>query len=288
MAACRIKRERLADQRLRIPGSPAVSHALPLVYAVLLWFVGTGAVLWLDRRPARTHKLSLAAATLAAVLALWCLDETARSTSSIAAFAGFTCALVVWSMHELAFLTGTVMGPRRAALPPGTTGFRRFRLAALTLIHHEIALALTLALIAGLTWHQPNQTGTLAFATLFAMRLSAKLNIFIGLPHVSTEMLPETHRYLVSYYGRARVNLLFPQSLVACCATAYLFARAAFVADTEGAQTTYILVFGLTLLGLIEHTFLALPLRDARLWRWAMPDTALVPVNMPSDGRDHD
>lgn len=265
-----------------------MSHALPLAYAVLLWFVGTGAVLWLDRRPARAHKLSLAAATLAAALALWCLAETAHSTSSIAAFAGFTCALVVWGMHELAFLTGTVMGPRRTALPHGVTGWRRFRLAALTLIHHEIALALTLALIAGLTWHAPNQTGTLAFATLFAMRLSTKLNIFIGLPHVSTEMLPQSHRYLVSYYGRSRVNMLFPQSIVACCAVAYLAARAAFGADTEGAQTGYILIFGLTLLGLIEHAFLALPLRDARLWRWAMPDTALVPVNTPSSGRAHD
>ena len=265
-----------------------MSHALPLLYAVLLWFVGTGAVLWLDRRPARTHKLSLGIATFAAALALWCLAETARSTGTMAAFAGFTCALVVWGMHELAFLTGTIMGPRRAALPSGTTGWRRFRLAALTLIHHEIALALTLLLIAGLTWHQPNQTGTLAFGALFAMRLSTKLNIFIGLPHVSTEMLPASHRYLVSYYGHARVNALFPLSVVACCGAVYLAARAAFGADTDGAQTGYILLFGLTLLGLIEHAFLALPLRDARLWRWAMPDTALVPVNTPPLGRAHD
>ncbi len=264
-----------------------MSHALPLLYAVLLWFVGTGAVLWLDRRPAGTHRLSLGVATFAAALALWCLAETARSTGSVAAFAGFTCALVVWGMHELAFLTGTIMGPRRSALPPGITGWRRFRMATLTLIHHEVALALTLALIIGLSWDRPNHTGALAFGLLFAMRLSTKLNIFIGLPHVSTEMLPHGHRYLISYFGRARVNPLFPLSLVAIVATAYACIRAAFGADTDGAQTGYMLLTGLTLLGLVEHAFLALPLRDARLWRWAMPATALVPVNTPSLGRAH-
>ncbi len=264
-----------------------MAQVLPLAYAALLWFLGTGAVLWLDRRPARTHRRSLWVATFAAGLALWCLTETARSTGSAAAFAGFTCALVVWGLHELSFLTGVVMGPRRAPLPPGTTGWRRFRLAALTLIHHELALALTLVLMIALAWGQPNQTGPMAFGLLFGMRLSTKLNIFIGLPHVSTEMLPASHGYLISYYGRARLNPLFPQSIVAALAVAYLTATAALDADTDGARTGYMLLFGLTLLGLIEHAFLALPLRDARLWRWAMPQAALAPANTPPHGRSH-
>jgi len=101
--------------------------------------------------------------------------------------------------------------------------------------HHEIALALTLALIAGLTWDQPGQTGTLAFGALFAMRFPIEPNVFIGLPHVSTGMLRESPRYLVSYDGRARIDPLFPRSVVACSAAVYLAARAAFGADSDDA-----------------------------------------------------
>ena len=264
-----------------------MAHALPLLYAVLLWFVGTGAVLWLDRRPQATHRLSLGLATLAAGIALWAMSATAASTTATAAFVGFTCAVLVWGMHELSFLTGILTGPRTAPLPPGVTGWPRFRMAAATLIHHEIALALTLVLMILLTRGEPNQTGPQAFGLLFAMRLSTKLNLFIGLKHVDTTMLPDAQRYLVSYFGHARVNPLFPQSIVAGLAIAYVTASAAIGAATDGGRAGYTLIFGLTLLGLIEHAFLALPLRDARLWRWAMPSPRLVTAHTPLGAQQH-
>lgn len=250
-----------------------LDHALPLAYAALVWFFGTGIVLWLDRRP-RLLPQALMLGTLGGGVALWAVDASARMADASAAFVGFTAAIFLWGLHELSFLSGLITGPRRAPLPPGTTGFARFRLATLTLIHHELALALTLALIAGVTAGAPNPIAAQTFGLLFAMRVSAKINLFIGTPHADTSMLPPQLAYLKSYFGRARVNALLPQSIVACAALAYVLGRAAIGATAPAHYAGYMLLLGLTILGLIEHVFLAMPLRDSRLWRWAMPGKA--------------
>ena len=83
---------------------------------------------------------------------------------------------------------------------PGARGWRRFRLAAATLIYHEVAMFVCLAVIAAATWGKANQTATLTFLLLFVTRLSAKFNIFAGVPHLSTEMMPDQMRYLASYF----------------------------------------------------------------------------------------
>jgi len=41
----------------------------PLLFALLMWFIGTGAVVWLDSRPHSTFRTSLALSGVAAVAA---------------------------------------------------------------------------------------------------------------------------------------------------------------------------------------------------------------------------
>jgi putative photosynthetic complex assembly protein 2 len=144
-----------------------------------------------------------------------------------------------------------------------------------TVIHHEIALALTALLFIALTWGQPNQVGTLTFLLLFGMRLSTKLNIFLGVPNPPSGLLPKGLAYLGSYFRRARFNALFPVSLAASIIVTILLAEAALL-SSGGPRTGYVLMLSLAALGLLEHSFLMLPATRRRpapesaLWAWAL------------------
>ena len=237
--------------------------ALPFVFVTLLWFFSTGAILWLNRLPRDTHQGAIVAATPLAGAAVCGLIVSAGETGDAAAYLAFTSALVVWGWHEMSFLMGFVNGPRRTSCPAGVRGWDRFRVSTETVIHHELAIAATLAIVAAITWGEPNQVGTATFALLFVMRLSAKLNIFLGVANLSDEMMPAHLAYLKTYFRRARMNALFPLSMTAAGAFAFWLAPAA--AQSTGAA----LLLALTLLGLLEHALMMLPVRDAALWDWA-------------------
>jgi putative photosynthetic complex assembly protein 2 len=243
----------------------------PILFATAIWFVATGAVLWLDRRSPATWPASLLAATVVAGFATAAVLVTAPLDTPLAAHVAFVAAILVWGWHEMAFLMGFVTGPRRAPEPAGARGWRRFRFATATLIHHEIALALTALLLFLATWGQPNLVAPYAFLLLFALRLSAKFNIFVGVPHLADDMLPPHLHYLATYFRRRRAGPLLMASTVLVLGTTLALGAAALAAPAgSGLRAAYQLLAALAALGLLEHLFLVLPWRETALWGWAM------------------
>ena len=247
--------------------------ALPLLFATVLWFVATGFVLWLDKLPSHTWPVSITLASVASGFAMGGIIATAEETSAWAAYVAFACALVLWGWHELSFLMGFVTGPNRNPCPPDARGWRRFRLAASTLIYHEVAMFVCLLVMAAATWGKPNQTATLTFLLLFVMRLSAKFNIFAGVPHLSTEMMPDHMRYLASYFRIAPPRWFFILSVSGIAVLAAWLADLA-LSSRGGIATGYALAFALVALALLEHGFLVVPWQDTAIFRWAMPEQA--------------
>lgn len=245
----------------------------PVLFVIAAWFVATGVVIALDRLPRWTFGWSLAATGLVAMGSLWLAKTVDTDTSPRGAYLGFAAALGVWGWHEMSFLMGVVTGPRREMLPPGVTGWTRFRMAAATLIWHEIALAVTAAGMLALTWGQPNQIAAFTFAILFVMRVSAKLNIFLGVPNLTVDFLPAHLAYLKSYFRIRVFNPLFPVSVAVASVATMLLAESAAIA-APGAATGLTMLAVLAGLGCLEHWFLVLPFRDAALWRWAMAGNA--------------
>ncbi len=242
----------------------------PLFFALLMWFIGTGAVVWLDSRPQRSFKTSYRLAGLVAITAMGVVVWKSADTSWSGAYVGFAAAILIWGWHEMAFLMGFVAGPLKTPCPPGVQGWARFKLATATVIHHEIAIAANLLLLVALTWGQPNQSAPLTFALLFGLRLSAKFNLFFGVPNLSDEIFPAHLAYLKTYFGEKSISALYPFSVFGCAAVAtwaWLSAEAAR-ADS-GPAVTATLLAGLAALGLVEHIFLILPVRDAKMWGWA-------------------
>jgi putative photosynthetic complex assembly protein 2 len=265
--------------------------ALPLLFATVLWFVATGFVLWLDRLPSHTWPVSITIATVACGFAMAGVLATAEMTSPMAAYIAFACALVLWGWHELSFLMGFVTGPNRNPCPPDARGWRRFRLAAATLIYHEVAMFLCLLAMMAATWGKPNQAATLTFMLLFVMRLSAKFNIFAGVPHLSTEMMPDHMRYLASYFRIRPPRMFFAASVTGIAVLAAYLAQKA-LSSQGGIATGYALAFALVVLAFLEHGFLVVPWQDTAIFRWAMPQhlrtRAIEPAAAPALSNESD
>ena len=109
------------------------------------------------------------------------------------------------------------------------------------------------------------------------MRISAKLNIFLGAPNAVSALMPHRLAYMTSYFRTDRLHPFFGISVLA---TTVLFAAlcyGAYVADDAPARVAALLLSAFAGLALIEHLFLALPVRDEALWSWALPRKAKSP-----------
>ena len=127
----------------------------------------------------------------------------------------------------------------------------------------------------------PNQIGATVFVLMFGMRLISKINLFVGVPNSTSEMLPDQLAYLKSYFGPSRLTLLLALSIAGIAAVTVWFANLALAAPVGSAEMVGAsLLTTLSLLGVLEHLFLALPFRDGMLWGWAYPQRkAAVEIN---------
>jgi putative photosynthetic complex assembly protein 2 len=247
-------------------------------FAIFVWWFSTGLVLLLDNLPRTTFRWSLLLSSLLAAAAIAGLVHTAGQPSLAGVYCAFTCALLVWGWHELSFLTGWVTGPSRQRLPAGVVGWPRFSAAVSAILWHELAILASGVLIIALTWGEPNQVGTITFIVLWVMRISAKLNLFLGVRNLSEDFLPTHLAYMGSFFRRRRMNGLLPLSVLGGSAGVVLLVQAARDSDaTPAAAVGYTLVATLLVLAVVEHLLLVLPLQPSALWRWAM--RADPPVN---------
>ena len=250
-------------------------YALPILYTLLLWWFSTGLILYLDGLPRRTFRWSLGGATALLAAALYGLALSSAEQSPFGAYLAFTCGLLVWAWQEMAFLMGFVTGPRREPCPPESRGWSRAGYALQTIIYHELALVALAAAVIMVTRDGVNQVGTWTYMILWALRQSAKLNVFLGVRNLNEEFLPEHLRYLQTYFTRKAMNLLFPLSItLSTIATVWLWQRA-FAAGATPFQATGLTFLGTLLtLAVLEHWLLVLPLPADLLWRWGLRSRA--------------
>jgi len=266
----------------------------PVLFSLFVWWLSTGVIFCAGAYGRRTMRWSMAVASLATVAAVVGLYVTRNDTTIAGAYCAFASALMIWGWHEMSFLFGYVTGPRRQACPPDARGWRRFLAASEVLIYHELAIAWTVVGLIWLTWGASNQLGIQLLLLLWGMRISAKLNLFLGVPNFSEEFLPKRLHYLSSYFAKRRMNALFPVSVAAGTALAVVLLSAAATASATPFEAAgYALLGTMAALATIEHWFLVLPLPDAALWRWLLPTKseqrrprrARVAVSAPLDPR---
>ena len=248
----------------------AAAPWLAAALAVAAWWGATGALMWrvarADAGGIDAHRRSVALGTplLAAGIAGVILSRGAAGPGG--ACAAFLSALAVWGWIELAFLSGVVTGPNRAAAVPGRGRFGR---ALGTVAHHEAALVLGFAGVLAASWGGAQWMAPATYAVLLAARTSAKINLYLGVPRFTAQFLPRPLAHLPSHFGAARLNRFFPVSVTLLTGAALLLAERAAGAGTPGAQAALALLATLTALAALEHWMMVLPVRDDGLWRWA-------------------
>jgi putative photosynthetic complex assembly protein 2 len=246
-------------------------HGIPALFTLLVWWSSTGLIIYLDGLRRETFGWTMLGATTLLLAALFGLHALAWNTSAAGAWLGFVCGVLCWAWIEIAFLTGMVTGPRRTPIPKDLRGWPRLRAALAAILWHELAIMVVAAAIVAVTWHAPNQIGTWTFLAFWAMRQSAKLNLYLGVRNLSEAFLPEHLRYLESFFARRRMNVLFPVSVVAGVVALVQLSLAALAPDaTRHEAVGFTLLATLVALGLLEHVFMVLPVPADALWRWGL------------------
>jgi putative photosynthetic complex assembly protein 2 len=246
-------------------------YVVPPVYAAFIWWFSTGAVLLLVGCAGRFVPLRGSIAVFMVAASLCGLAFSAAETSIASAYIAFTSTILLWGAQEIVFLSGWVTGPRPSPCPAGVTGWQRLGPAIGAILYHELTLLACGVVIVTLTWSSANQIGLWTFAALWALRQSAKINLFLGVPVTNDELMPQPVQFLKTFFVRKPVGAFFPVSVtVATAVLVILIQRIVEVAATPFDVVGLTLVSTLFALGVVEHWFMLLPLPAITLWGWGM------------------
>ena len=128
------------------------------------------------------------------------------------------------------------------------------------ILYHELALVVSGAGGGGSRLGTAQiRSGVWTLAVLWAMRLSAKLNLFLGVPILNDQFLPSHLQYLTSFFTRGRLNFLFPVVITgSTIVTAALVARALASDASAFDAVGFTLLATLMALAVVEHWFMVL------------------------------
>jgi putative photosynthetic complex assembly protein 2 len=249
--------------------------AVAALCAIFVWWFSTGIILYVVGLAPRTFRWSALAAFALFAASLWGLATSSSDPSVAGAYLAFIWALGLWGALEIGFLLGLLTGPRSDPCPDGCSGWRRVTYAIEAILYHELALIVSGAAVVAVTWDGANQIGLWTLAILWSMRLSAKLNLFLGVPILNDQFLPSHLSYLSSFFTRGRVNFLFPVAITgSTVVTAALVVRALAPDASAFDAIGFTLLATLMALAVVEHWFMVLPLPVELLWNWGMRSRA--------------
>lgn len=236
-----------------------------LLFALAIWWLGTGVVLFLQQRLMPGRRAALFGLAVVAALAGVTLVQCSSSLAAAASYISFTAAVILWGTIELSHYLGLVTGVHERSCPANCVGWRRFGLALGTSIWHELSILLTGAVLVWVLLPSENLTGLYTFVVLWVMRWSAKLNLFLGVPNFSTEWFPERLAHLKSYVKPAPISPFFPISVAVATLGAFTLGTMAMQASSS-MTLVYALPMMLLCLAIIEHLFMIIPVADTALW----------------------
>jgi len=248
-----------------------------ILIALFAWWFFTGAILLVVRRADAGDQVAHGRNVFITVpffaLGFAGLWISAQELTVANAYIAFVSVLLIWGWIELAFLSGIITGPQLAPCPDHLRGYARFARAWDTISRHELLLAGALLAVVVMTSHAQNTVGLWTYIILFTARISAKLNLFFGVPQINTEFVPIPLQHIKSYFRQGQITPAFPIGVTFLSVTAAFFVERLISAQTPAETVGFALLTALAVLAAIEHWFMVIPLPDAKLWRWMLPDT---------------
>ena len=248
---------------------------LAVIFAMFVWWFATGAILLVvrhaDRQGGRAHMMAVLLGLPFLVAGIAAVVASLDQTGVMGVYLGFLGALAIWGWIELAFLTGVITGPMRDPAEPNASRIARFSRAFQTLAYHELLLVLALFGLVLAAEGAVNRVALATYLVLFLARISAKLNLFFGVPRINTEFVPARLQYLKSYFRKGPVTAAFPIAVTVLTALLAVCAERLWTAQSDAVHVGFALLTALSALALLEHWLMVVPLPDAKLWRWMLP-----------------
>jgi putative photosynthetic complex assembly protein 2 len=226
--------------------------------AIFVWWFSTGILLWrvrhADNRGPEAHLTSVILGLPMLFAGAWGYVHTLHDETVGGVYVAFLSALGVWGWIELSFLSGVITGPNTDPCPLHARAPERFLRAVGTVLWHEIVLLTVLIAMAVHAADAPNRFGLWTFLVLFVARVSAKLNLYLGVPYINVEFLPSTLAHLSSYFRHTRMNRFFPLSVTLLTfATGCWIERALSAGGANHREVGFWLLAALTALAVLEH-----------------------------------
>ncbi len=256
---------------------------LAAVFALFIWWFSTGVILMAVRHADHKGGVARRLAPLFALpflgFGVWGFVETLALSTPTAVYGAFLSTLAILGWVELTFLTGAITGPNLRDCPEDLPEWERFIRAWGTIAYHEILLTVIFAAMWLYAGAADNTFGLWTFTILYFARISAKLNLYFGVPRINTEFLPEALGHLASHFRIQRLNWVFPISITALSFASACWLERLYAAATPGDITGFALLSAITALALLEHWLMVIPLPDAKLWRWMLPAPKPTPTH---------
>ncbi|SEW43784.1 putative photosynthetic complex assembly protein 2 [Cognatiyoonia koreensis] len=246
-----------------------------VIAAVFVWWLSTGTLLLVVRRADRkggdAHAMAVLIGLPFLALGIAAVVLSLQQQDLMSVYLGFLGALAVWGWAELAFLTGIIAGPVRQDCPDDLDPQTRFGRAFGTVVYHEMLLLVGLLGLVVVSSGAANRMALATYMILFLARISAKLNLFFGVPRINTEFVPDQLHHLKTYFRKGPVTIAFPIAITVLTALLAVCVERLVAAETVVTQTGFALLTALSALALLEHWLMVVPLPDAKLWRWMLP-----------------
>lgn len=266
--------ERVADE---LPIAPAslretvgTAAVRSFLLVVMFWWFATGAIFTLERNAA-TRTLGLVCAGALAVWGAWMVYKERDLETAAAARASFLGAAFLWTLVQVCFYGGWLIGPAdmRAPVPAEVASLGLAVRAVHAMLWYQLAMLAVLALCFVLVAGHRNRVGWWALLLFWCEHQIASINIFVGVENPGRGFFPEALVFLESYFGPQRNSWLLPLSIAALLLFTLGVAVRAVRANSAVRRQSLMLLAVLGALGVLELGVLGTPMQTL-LWDWAL------------------
>lgn len=253
-------------QAISVRETPARVFLRSIVFVVFYWWLATGAIFALERSVA-TRGAGLALALVLGAVGVWLLLRSRDDITPAGARWSFLGGAFLWSLVQVAFYGGWVVGPEsRAVYVPGEPASWAFATQAVfAMLWYQLLMLAALAVSWVATRNQGNRTGWWGLLLFYTTHQLACISIFFGVANPGRGFFPKHLEFLESYFGPSQNSLFLTASVAVLLMLTLAFSIKALrdAAPLKRQAMTLLAVLGT--LGVIELLVLGLDV-DLQLW----------------------
>ncbi len=255
-----------APQSIAVRETPARVFLRSVIFVVFYWWLATGAIFALERS-VTTRGAGLALALALGGIGVWLLLRSRDDVTPAGSRWSFLGAAFLWSLVQVAFYGGWVVGPESRALhvpaQPATLAFATQAVSAM--LWYQLLMLASLAVTWVATGRQRNRTGWWGLLLFYTTHQLACISIFFGVENPGRGFFPKHLEFLESYFGPTQNSLFLPLSVAVLLMLTLAFVVKALRDRAPMRRQAMALLTVLGTLGVIELLVLGL---DVNLELW--------------------